>query len=470
MSTNSHTLNFNNTETLSLKTMMRIVVSLSIPAIIAQMTTVIMQYIDAAMVGSLGANASASIGLVSTTTWLLSGFCAALATGFSVQIAQFIGAGRSHDARSVFRQSLIISVAFGMLLASVGMSISFHLPGWLGGERAILSDASSYFLIFAVSLPASQLRQTTSSALQCSGDMKTPSVLNIIMCFLDVVFNFFLIYPTRNISFFGTEITVFGAGLGVTGAAISTAAADYVTAILMLGVTALKSGTLAFRHGGSWHIRKNCIKTALKISFPAAFEHVIMCSAYICSTTIVAPLGTVAVAANSLAVTAESFCYMPGYGVGRAATTLIGQSLGAKQPSLAKRFASTAIFLGVAIMTVTAVLMYAIAPWIFSILTSSPKVHSLGTQMLRIVAFAEPLYAASIVCIGVLRGAGDTVGPAILNLVSMWGVRIALCFIIVPYLGLHGVWIAMSVELCVRGILMLVRVKRGKWLGKQIIV
>lgn len=458
---------FSGEQNISAKRMLSIVTKLSVPALMAQITTVMMQYIDAAMVGSLGADASASIGLVSSTTWLFNGLCVSASTGFSVQIAQLVGAKRMDNARDVFRQSLIITALFGLILCAISLIISPVLPTWLGGEKTVCNEASGYFMIYALALPATQLRQIAGSSLQCSGDMKTPSILNILMCLLDVVFNFVLIYPSRSISLFNTQINIFGAGLGVRGAALGTAIADYVIAFLMLWMAAYKSDILTFRKGGKWRLEKKCFKNALRISLPAAFEHAIMCTAYICATTIVAPLGTVAVAANSLAVTAESFCYMPGYGISSASTTIVGQCIGAGRKDVARRFGSVAIILGVSVMTITAVLMYIIAPAMFSVLTSSAEVRALGTEILRIEAFAEPLYAASIVCTGVLRGAGDTLIPGIYNLISMWGVRISLSYILVPYFGLYGVWIAMAVELCVRGIIYLIRVYRGKWLDKK---
>ena len=186
--------------------------------------------------------------------------------------------------------------------------------------------------------------------------------------------------------------------------------------------------------------------------------------AQIAGTRIVAPLGTTAVAANALAVTAEGFCYMPGYGMAAAATTLVGQSIGAERRDQAKRFAWLSVGLGVSVMTGTGVLMYIAAPWIFSMLTPDGAVQTLGAAVLRIEAFAEPLFAASIVAAGALRGAGDTLIPSIIELGSMWGVRITLALLLVGPLGLHGVWIAMCVELCVRGLLFLLRMLRGRWL------
>lgn len=463
-------LNFKDNNNISNREMIKTVLKLSVPAIMAQLTSVVMQYIDAAMVGSLGAEASAAIGLVSTTTWLIGGLCISAATGFSVQIAHLVGAQRNEDARCVFRQGLILTLLFGMVLSAVGICISGPLPSMLGGDIAIQSDASKYFLIYVCALPAVQIRQLSASMLQCSGDMRTPSMLNILLCVLDVMFNSLLIFPTRTVSVFSADITLYGAGMGVGGAALGTAFAEICVAMLMLFAAGFRSDKLAFKLGGSWRLKKQCIKTALKIALPTAFEHTVMCGAYIASTLIVAPLGTVSIAANSLAVTAESFCYMPGYGVGSAATTLIGQSIGAERRDISKRFARVSVLLGVAMMSATAIIMFIAAPFMFAALTPSEEVRLLGTDMLRIEAFAEPLYAASIVCAGVMRGAGDTFIPSILNLASMWGVRITTALILTPYLGLYGVWIAMCGELCVRGILFLIRLKRGKWLRKNIVV
>ncbi len=470
MKENLHMLPLENAKNISFFHMVKTVLRLSIPAIMAEVTSVAMQYIDAAMVGSLGANASAAIGLVSSTTWLIGGLCISLATGFSVQVAHFVGAKRYEDARSVLKQSLIIAIIFGLFISAAAIAISGNLPVWLGGDAEIRPDASRYFLIYACALPATQLRQLSGSTLQCSGDMRTPSILSILLCILDVIFNFFFIFPTRKIALLGFSLSLPGAGLGVSGAALGTAAAEVCVALLMLFAVCLRSDKLSFRLGGKWKIQAQCMKNALKIALPAALEHTVMCSAHVASTKIIAPLGTAAVAANSLAVTAESFCYMPGYGIGSAATTLVGQSLGAGQKELARRFARISVLLGVVLMSATAVIMFLIAPAMFAMLTPAAEVRRLGTQVLRIEVFAEPLYAASIVCAGALRGAGDTLVPSILNLVSMWGVRITTSLLLVPYFGLHGVWIAMCGELCVRGILFLIRLFREKWLDKKVIV
>ena len=339
------------------------------------------------------------------------------------------------------------------------------LPGWLGGDEAIRHDASAYFLIFALSLPFLQLNILCSGMLRSSGNMYTPSMLNIFMCLLDVVFNFFLIFPTRSVSLLGAEITVPGAGLGVTGAAIGTALATIAVAAMLLYSLCVKSPELNLRQEkGSFRPTGKCFRNAVGIAFPMGCERVIMCGAQIMSTVIVAPLGTVAIAANSFAITAESLCYMPGHGISNAATTLVGQSIGARRRDLTWRFAHISVLLGIAVMTLMGVIMYIAAPLMMGVMTPDLAVQELGTKILRIEAFAEPMYAASIVVYGVFVGVGDTLVPSIMNLGSIWAVRLSLAAALAPEHGLEGVWIAMCVELCFRGAIFLIRLYRRKWI------
>lgn len=443
---------------------MGLVVRLSIPIILAEISSTVMSYVDSAMVGSLGAAATASVGLVASSTWLFSCMGMCMVTGFSIQIAQLIGAGRLRQVQSVMRQAMMVSVGVGLLFAAIAAAVSGKLPVWLGGAPEVCAGSSRYFFIYGCGLPVVLLRQAGGSMLQCSGDMKTPSALNILMCCMNVVFNAFFIFPTRVVTLLGMDLTIFGVGMGVAGAALGTVMSETVTTILMMYFVCLRSPVLKLVKGVPWRLEQNCMMTTVRLAVPIALERVTTSLAQIAGTKIVSPLGTTAVAANSLAVTAEGFCYMPGYGMAAAATTLVGQSMGAERRDQAKRFAWLSVALGVGVMTCTGILMYIAAPWIFSMLTPDAGVRTLGAQVLRIEAFAEPLFAASIVAAGALRGAGDTLVPSVMELGSMWGVRITLAMLLVGPFGLHGVWMAMCTELCVRGLLFLVRMYRGKWL------
>lgn len=439
-------------------------VRLSIPAILAQISSIVMQYIDASMVGLLGANASGAIGLVSSTTWLFGGLCIAVTTGFTVQIAQAVGAGEDKSARNIMKQGLIIALCISVILALIAAVISTPLPSWLGGEAAIQKMASQYFLVYMLGLPALQMNSIAGGMHQSSGNMRLPGILNVMCCVMDVIFNLFFIFPTRSVQINSITFTMPGLGLGVAGAALGTITAEAVTCAIMVTALLWKNRTLNLRKGEHLRFHRDTLTKAVKIGAPVGLEQMVMCSAYVMSTKIVSPLGTIAIAANSFAVTAESFCYMPGYGVQAAATTLVGQCVGAGQKQLSRRMAWITMGLGVSVMTVGGVLMYIAAPAMIGVLTPNEEIRNLGAAVLRIEAFAEPFYAASIVASGALRGAGDTLVPSCMNFASMWCVRIPLAAILAPRVGLYGVWIAMCVELCFRGILFTTRLKRERWM------
>jgi putative MATE family efflux protein len=454
-------------EPMTTREQLMLILQLGTPSILAQLSTIVMEYIDAAMVGSLGANAAASIGLVSTSSWLVAGLCSAAATGFSVQVAHRIGAGHKAEARNVLRQSMLVLLVFSLALMIVGCAISGVLPQWLGGTPAINHDASVYFFIFSLVMPVWQFSCLASSMLRCSGNMLIPSLFNVLMCVFDVFFNFLFIFPSRVVSLFGLQFYMPGAGLGVAGAAIGSVLA-YITATLpMLWYLFFRSPELRLNHSyGRFRIRRHTLVRALHISLPMGCEHIVMCGAQIMTTVIVAPLGVFAIAANSFAITAESLCYMPGYGIGDAATTLVGQSIGARRRDLTRSFAHITVGVGMLVMTFMGIIMYVAAPLMMSIMTPVPEIRELGVMALRIEAYAEPMFAASIVAYGVFVGAGDTLRPACMNLGSIWAVRLSLAALLAPRYGLKGVWIAMCIELCFRGFIFLSRLHWGKWLDK----
>ena len=415
---------------------LRLIVSLSIPSILAQLSATVMFFIDAAMVGHLGAKAIAAIGLVETTSWLLGGLASAANMGFSVQVAHAIGANDFARARRVLRQSLVCCVIWALSISTVAIAISTRLPYWLGGTAEIAHDATMYFAIFSAFGIFFQMEGLAGSMLKCSGNMKIPSALNIMMCLLDVAFNYLFIYILD---------------LNVMGAALGTGMAMVITALMMLYFLLYRSDILKLRgRPGSFRPKADVVGNALKIGGPMGLQHILMGSAQVVSTVIVAPLGTVAIAAHSLGITVESLCYMPGFGIAEAATTLVGQSFGAG--------------LGMIVMTFMGILMYAFAPQLMALMTSVDEIIAIGAQCLRIEAFAEPMFAAAIVCNGVFIGAGDTLRPAALSLLSMWGVRLTLAALLATKYGLPGVWVAMAIELTFRGTIFLVRQLRGGWL------
>lgn len=423
---------------------------LALPAILAQLSMCLMSYIDAAMVGHLGSGAAASVGLVSSTVWILGSFCYGNASGFSVQVAHRCGAKDFDGAKTVFRRGLVTTGAAGLLLALIGVAISAPLPRWLGGGAEILRDASDYFFFYALSFPLFQLAVFSEAVLIASGNIKVPSLASVAMCILDVAFN---------------ALFIFGLGMGVKGAALGTGLATASTGIFLT--------IYAFNHSPElrhkiWESTgsgsEGILRNALKISWPLWLQNMVVRGAYIMATILIAPLGTVAIAANSFAIIAEGFCYLPGYGMQDAASTLVGQSLGAGRIKLARRFAAITITCGSAMMGILALFMWLFAPEIMGLLSNDPEVIASGASCLRIVAWSELFFGISIVAYGCCIGAGDTLAPSLINIICMWGVRIGLAIVLIPRLGLSGYWIAMATDLTVKGIIFAVRIRGRRWL------
>lgn len=437
---------------------LRLTFLLALPAILAQLSMCLLSYIDAAMVGRLGSEQAAAVGLVSSTTWIFGSFCYANSSGFSVQIAHRCGAGDYEGARGIFRQGMLSTLVFSLGLVLLAVAISGPLPHWLGGGEDICADASSYFLIYALFLPFFQLAIFCEAALIASGNLKVPSITSIVMCVLDAGFNY---------------VFIFLLGLGVKGAAIGTGLATLCAGAFLLFYTLRFSKELHLVKEDAPReekVRKVVLKQAFGISWPLWIQNLAVRGAYIAATVIIAPLGTIAIAANSFAIIAEGFCYLPGYGMQDAATTLVGQSLGAGRKDLAKRFAWITIGSGSSMMLLLAVLMWVFAPQMMGLLSQDPEVVSLGAQCLRIEAWAELFFGISIVAYGCCVGAGDTLMPSAVNLVSMWVIRIGLALLLIPSLGLTGYWYAMAAELTVKGIIFAIRIRGNRWLKKKFAV
>ena len=262
------------------------------------------------------------------------------------------------------------------------MGIHSPLPHWLGGGDDIVDKSSAYFLVYSLVLPFVYLYHMSGMMLKAAGNMHTPSVMAILICLCDVVFNYIFIYVLH---------------MGVVGAAFGTALAYVCISLPNLWQAACHNKILNLRQDKilfSWV--REYVRNAFKISIPLAIQNILMSGAQIVSTMIVAPLGNIAIAAHSFAITAESLCYMPGYGIGDAATTLVGQTHGAGRIDLCRNFAYMTVGLGMGVMAVMGVVMYLFAPGMMAVLSPVDAICDLGTRCLRIEAFAETFFAATV--------------------------------------------------------------------------
>lgn len=444
----------------------RVIWFLAWPTIVEQLLLTFVHYADTAMVGGLGENATASIAVSSTTTWLVNGIFGSLAIGFYVLVGRNIGAGDIEKAKRIVRQSLLAATLTGLFFTLAMQLISPVLPVWLGAEQAIRQDASAYLRIVTSVYFFNIMVVMSAGILRVAGDTRTPLFFNVLTNLLNVALNFMMIYETRELTVLGRSFMMWGAGWGVRGAAIATAAATVISGTMLLSRLFKKEYPIRVSLKEDYRPDFPIIKSALRLAAPAALERITISSGQILMTTLVASLGTTALAANYLAITAEAVSYLPAFGFNVAATTLVAQSLGAGNKDGALRFARQCLIFGIALMSCTGVLMYFGAEFLISIFTPVTAVILLGASVLRIEAFAQPFFAASIICGGILRGAGDTKWPFYISIAGMWGVRILTAYILAYPLkmGLMGAWIGMVADLFTRGVLSYIRFRSKKWL------
>lgn len=438
---------------------------LSWPVFIEQILVALVQSVDTAMVGSLGAGATAAVSISQSPMMLINGVIMALGVGFTALIARCVGAGESERARELVRQSITTVVALGLPIAILCYALARKIPTWMGAAPDILDTATVYNQILAYSMMFRGLSMVLTAIYRGYGDTKTPMYINIGVNLVNVVGNYLLIYETRQITLFGASFTMFGAGWGVAGAAVSTSASAILGALILLVLTFVRKSPMRISLKESFRPNWEELVQVGRISLPAMFERFTMSGASVVVASTVAYLGTIAVAANSLSATAEAICFMPGFAFGTAATTLVGQSLGAKRPDLAQEYVRLSCRVGGIVMAVLSCMLFLFSNSIIGLFTPDAQVIAMGGVLLKILAVIQVPQVWALIFSGALRGAGDTTGPFIITLISMWGVRIvgAVVSVRLLHLGLTAVCVSMCADNVVRCVLFYLRYRKGNW-------
>ncbi|MCD7892594.1 MAG: MATE family efflux transporter [Erysipelotrichaceae bacterium] len=429
------------------------------PAIVQEALSVVVAYIDTAMVGMLGANASAAVGLTGSVNWLTSSIAVAFGVGILSVCAKVDGAKDNDKLQIAGQQSFFVVIGIGLFISIVCVLISPYLPIWLNGDDAIIHDASMYFLITSMTFLFRSSVLIFSSTLRSVKDMTTPMMINIYMNIVNIVLNFFLIYPSREI--YG--IYVIGANLGVSGAAIATSI-SYVFGGIWMFVRYLRNQRFNLIHTG-FHFNAKVFKECMSISIPVAMERSVICFGHVTFSSMIATMGVVPLAAHTIAIQAEQAFYCPGYGFQSAAATLVGNAVGEKDISKVKQTTYLICAMTSGLMVIAGILLFINAASLMSFFTPDQEVISMGTTVLRIVSVSEPIYGILVILEGTFNGMGDTKAPFIFSCITMWGVRIFGTYIVIHilHLGLAQVWVMMVCDNVLRCILLLQRFLREKW-------
>ena len=441
------------------------VLLLAWPIFLEQILTTLVGYADTAMVGSLGATATAAVSISNSVIMLVNGSVMAMGVGVTALVSRSIGANELDIAKKLIRHTVLLLLYIGLPIGILLGLMSHAIPLWMGAEPDVLEAATQYNIITAFGRPFQIASMLFCSVYRGCGDTRTPLWINSGVNVLNVIGNFFLIYPTRLVNLFGLSFTMPGAGWGVNGAAAATAFSMMVGGVVAVGLVFRRESPFRISLKQSYRVDWLLTRQIFKISFPAIMERLCMSGAQIVITASIASLGTITIAANTVYLTAESIAFMPGFAFSTAVTTLVGQALGAGKPKLAEKYTYTCLISSMVVMVLAGGVLFFFAEPLVRIFTPDQQVIALAAQCLCIVAFLEPPQSGAQVLAGALRGAGDTLWPLIITLAGMWGIRAigALICIRVLGMGLPAACVCMLIESFVRLVLFWLRFRTGKW-------
>lgn len=420
-------------------------IALSIPTVLEQLLSTLMQYVDTAMVGQLGEQATAAVSTTTTIGWLIGSIFAAISTAVLTMVSQGYGRGDRSFVQKYAQQALFVTFALGMMTGVLAMALAPHIPRWMGADPKIREAASEYFFIISIPMVFRGSSMVCGSALRALEDTKTPMLVSFLTNVLNLVLDYVLIYPM---------------GLSVRGAAVATAVSCTLSGLILLYV---------FFHNEWLHfsLRSFCVDRklllqGLQVGLPVLGTSVTSCMGYVMFASLVSGMGTTIFAAHSIAVEAETLFYIPGYGLRTAASAMVGAAVGGKNPDKMKKICRMSIALTVGMMCVNGIVLYAAAYPMMKLFTSSQAVAGLGAQMLRIVAFTEPFFGLYIVMEGIYYGQGKTRYPFVIETFCMWGVRILSAYVVVHFLhgDLRMVWLCMIADNISKAVLLSIPVFR----------
>ena len=443
------------------------IILLAWPVFVEQIFSTLVSFADTAMVGSLGATATASISISNSPIFLLNGIIMSLGVGITALVARATGAGNIDLVKKLMRHTLLVILYVGVPITAIVLLLSRQIPLWMGAGEDIIDTAARYNFIVSCGRIFSLTSMILNSAFRGYGDTKTPMKANMIMNIVNVVGNFLLINPTRELTVWGFTFTMPGAGWGVDGAAVATAIGMTVAGCIALRNAFKKKNEyrISFKEKRSLLPDRDLTKQIFKISLPAMLERMCMSSSGIFVTSSIATLGTANIAANSLCLSAESLSFMPAFAFQMAITTLVGQSLGAEKPKLAEKFVKTTMIMGVVVMLITGGALYIFSEQLIGIFTPDKEVIKIAAECLELMALIQAPQVAAWIFSGVLRGSGDTTVNFYISASTNWGVRTLFSVIAIRFMGLPllASFAVMAIEICVRLALLYIRYRSGKW-------
>ena len=421
----------------------RSILALAGPTMLEQLMNTAVQYVDTAMVASLGTQATAAVGSTGTVNWLICSTVSAVGIGFLALISRACGEGDLDKARRASAQSVLAVLVCGVLFTLLTLGCSAYVPVWMQVEPDTRQLASQYFFILYCPMLFRVAIIIFGTVLRAAGDTGSPMKIGLLVNGINVILNYVLIFPVRTLSFSGYTLLIPGAGFGVYGAAIASAISFVVGGICM-AVVLWRHPKISPR-GQNFRADMQILRPCLLVAVPNALQRFGTSFGYVVFASMINALGDASTAAHTIANTVESAFYIPAYGMQTAAATLAGNILGEGNECKLKRLGRRILGIELLLMLVSGGLLFVLAPNMVRLFSKDQQVVLLGVTVLRMVALSEPFYGISIIIEGMLQGMGRTVFSLAVNLTGMWLIRIVGTYLCTKLLnmGLVAAWACM---------------------------
>ena len=425
------------------------VLSLAIPSAINSLLDMLQVMSDLIMVGSISAYAIASVGLGLQSLMFMFAMLTMLHVGTSALLSRFIG------AKSFYRASIGLStlLRFAFLISIPMMVVWYFASGYiytiLGTSSGVEELGREYVSVLTYMMPFVFIKLVFVSALNASGDTKTPMKLKIISIVLNILLNYILIF-----GHFGID------ALGVYGAGVSTVFVNIFEFIVYLWLYL----RLKTRYFPTFKFNKRLLKRALRVGVPSSIERSLTFGSFMLFTGIITHYGTQALAGYQIGLRIEGLAFMPGIGFTIAAMALMGQGLGAKNPTQSREDVILVLKYASALMFILSFFMIFTPEMLVRVFSSDDEVIREATLYLRVVGVSQIPLAVSFVISGALRGAGDSKIVLKINLISLWLIRIIPAFVLTWYFqNIIFVYIAMIADTTIKAIWLYRRFDSGIW-------
>lgn len=430
------------------------ILALAVPAMVENILQVFIGVVDMYFIGKLGTEAIAGAGATNLMMNVYISFFIGIGVGVTAFVSRRIGEGDLAGADEALHQAMILAAFIGIFFGAVTLLFSGRILEILGAEASVMGYARPYFNHVAVPVVFLCLMMVVSSAYRGSGDTRMPMNVVIAINFINAFLDYVLIFGLGFIP-----------ALGIKGAAIATSISRLIGVVLLLAFMNKSRSPLRFRWSRLFLWKKDLFFGILRIGLPAALEKLIMRFGQLLYNAFILAIGTGAYAAHNIGGIIETFAYMPGMGFAVAASTLVGQSMGAKDKAMARTYGYYCYGLGAVFMSLVGMAYLIFGRTLAGLFTGDPDVIQMVAGVLGIIAVVQPFTAVNAILTSALQGAGDTRFPMMVTFAGIWMVRVSGAYFLGIFMGygLWGVWIAIAIDIVFRSILIFGRFRRDKW-------